>query len=143
MEGRTVRCSIGDRILGEGTNQQIRVLNLNRRPNINSRPVSPTVVAAATAPRHAGFSASSRSVCPACTVFLVSLTRSSLVLRYNQCRTYATDTPDLWYRLAPKRYLRATFRRNETASGNAPLAFLESASIRRVKTLRKIIARFT
>lgn len=27
-----------------GTNQQIRVLNLNRRPNINSRPVSPAAV---------------------------------------------------------------------------------------------------
>lgn len=48
MEGRTVRCNVGDRILGEGTNQQIRVLNLNRRPNINSRPVSPTASATAT-----------------------------------------------------------------------------------------------
>lgn len=38
------RCNAGDRILREGTNQQIRVLNLNRRPNINSRPVSPAAV---------------------------------------------------------------------------------------------------
>lgn len=49
MEGPTVRCNVGDRILGEGTNQQIRVLNLNRRPNINSRPVSPTTATAAVA----------------------------------------------------------------------------------------------
>jgi len=49
MEGRTVRCNVGDRIFGEGTNQQIRVLNLNRRPNINSRPVSLTATAAAAA----------------------------------------------------------------------------------------------
>lgn len=98
------RCNVGDRILREGTNQQIRVLNLNRRPNINLRPVS-----------------SYRRRCCRRRRFLpllvclfrvhgflsLSLTRSSSVLRYNQCRT--TDTPDLWHRMAPKRYLRATF----------------------------------
>lgn len=111
MEGRG-RCNVGDRILREGTNQQIRVLNLNRRPNINSRPRSPLYP-----PPPPGLwplaslsrSSVCPSICPVHTVFLVSLTRPSSVLRYSQCRTYTTDTPDLWHRLAPKRYLRATF----------------------------------
>lgn len=106
-DGWLANCSnVGDRILREETNQQIRVLNLNRRPNINSRQVL-------LPPRHRSSLSlpppPPSSICPAHAVFLVSLTRSSSVLRYTQCRIYATDTPDLWHRLAPKRYLRAPF----------------------------------